>query len=39
MDKCQHNVLRKIKYASPANYICADDEHSDCHQLFAIKEV
>lgn len=38
MNECKHNVLRKIQYPSAAEYICADDEHPECHMTFVVLE-
>lgn len=38
MDECQHRVLRKITYIAlyEAEYICADDDHPECHKTFKV---
>lgn len=39
MDKeCEHKVLRKMEYRSGPFYICADDDHPECHQVFAVEK-
>lgn len=39
--QCKHSVIRKVTFTTPIPnaYVCADDAHPVCHQLFTAEEV
>jgi hypothetical protein len=37
MKDCQHKVLRLMMYRAEVRYICADDDHPECHQVFVVE--